>query len=452
MLGTAAVLPAQVALPAPTGEPQRITATDDALVRFLAQTDSGDAFRSIVGKAVVEHPSVSEAIAVQAETAAVRTEVRAGLFPQLNLQLYGARSLSRDFGDRDAVVESLQPRGRADAAVLGEQLLYDFGATGNRIAAAGDRIRAAEAEVRRVAGEASLRAVNAWYDALANQTLVEIATANVTRHRAILGDTRTRARQGVGASGDIARAEAYLADAEALAVRYERQLATARAQYREVFGVDPAPRLFRAVPPVSAATSYDTAQAMGRAANPAVQSAEARVAAAKREVRAARADGLPRLSAGINGTRYNVFDGSDYDVRGTVVLRQSLTAGGAYRARTDQARARARQAEYLADRVVAETERDAGIAWREVELLERQRTTLETAYIANRRSRDVYVEQFRVARGSLIELVRSEQDYFGAAANYLQGAMELDVARYALLVRTGEVLPVFGVALTAREM
>ena len=51
-----------------------------------------------------------------------------------------------------------------------------------------------------------------------------------------------------------------------------------------------------------------------------------------RTARAARADGLPRLSAGINATRYNAFTGnSDYEVRGTIVLRQSLSAGGRQR-------------------------------------------------------------------------------------------------------------------------
>lgn len=451
-LALAAPTAAQVALPPPSGQPQRVAPADDALVAFLARADSGGAFRSIVGKAVAAHPAVAEAIAVQQETVAVRTEVRAGLFPTLEAQLYGYRALTRDFGDRDAIVESLQPRGRADAVVTGEQLLYDFGALGNRIAAATERTRAAEAEVRRIAGETALRAVRSWYEVLAFQTLVELSAANVARHRSIVADARARAEQGVGAGGDVSRGEAYLADAEALAVRYERELANARANYREAFGVDPAPRLFRAAPIASTAQSYDAAQALSRAAYPGVQVAQAQLASAKREARAARRDRLPRLSAGISGNRYEIFDGQDYEVRANIVLRQNLSVGGALRARADQAAARTRQAEAFADRAIDEAERDAGIAFRDVELLGRQRGTLENAYIANRRSRDAYVEQFRVARGSLIELVRTEQEYFAAAANYIQGALELDVARYTLLVRTGEALPAFGVTLTAREI
>ncbi len=57
-----------------------------------------------------------------------------------------------------------------------------------------------------------------------------------------------------------------------------------------------------------------------------------------------------------------------------------------------------------------------------------------------------------MSRGTLIELLRAEQDYFAAAAQYLQGNIELDVARFTLLARTGEILPVAGVKLSATPM
>ena len=46
-------------------------------------------------------------------------------------------------------------------------------------------------------------------------------------------------------------------------------------------------------------------------------------------------------------------------------------------------------------------------------------------------------ERFRVARGSLFDLLAAEQSYFETAANYLQAITDLDTARYVLLARTG---------------
>ena len=440
---------AQIALPAPGGDPRAIDFDRDAVLGFGRGAGPAQPFLERLGKAVEAHPAVLAAVAEQQVANAVRTQVRAGLFPRLDAQLVGARALARDFGDRSAIVESLTPRSRADASISGDQLLWDFGATGQRIAAATDRTRAAQAEVERVAGDTALRAVAAYYDVLGYQTLFEISSTSVVRQRDILGDVKTRVAQGFGAGGDTARTEAVLADAEAQNARIERSLAQARARYREAFGDAPASRLTRSVPPASAAQNLDTAQALARQ-SPAVQVALRRAEAARREYRAAKADGLPRLSAGINGTRYDVFTGSDYEVRGTLVLRQSLFAGGRQRGVIAEAAARSRGEAFVADRVTGETERDAGAAFTDVVALARTATTLEAAYVANRRARDTYVEQFRVSRGTLIELLRAEQAYVAAASAYLQGVVELDVARYALLVRTGEILPVVGVKITAQ--
>lgn len=435
-----------VTLPAPGGEPQSIDFAHDPLLLFLGDTATGTPFLDTLGRAVERHPAVAAALADEEATEGVRVQVRAGLFPQVGAEFIAAKSLTRYFPDRSAIVESLQPKSRSDVIVTGDQLLYDFGATGNRISAADDRIRAASAEVEQVAADTGLRAIAAWYDVLGYQSLVDLSEAMVGRQRSILADVRLRVRQGVDAAGDIARTEAVVADSEAEASRFTRLLEQARGRYREAFGVEPPARLQRSVPPRSDALSLDRAQMLGRK-SPVVIAAIMRAEAARRDARAVRADGLPRLSASVNGSRYDLFSGKDYEVRGTIVLHQSLFAGGHQRGLVDESKARQRSAIFTADRVTGESERDAGIAFTDVVALGRTEKTLEAAYTANRRARDTYVEQFRVSRGSLIELLRAEREYFNAATALLQGVIELDVARYTLLARTGEFLPVIGVKL-----
>ena len=435
-------------LPPPGGVPQAIDFGRDPLLAFgrnaAAGPAVGPAALAALGEAVAHHPAVAAAIADAAVTSAVRMQVRAGLFPQIDLQFAGQRALARDFGDRSAITESLQPLSRADAGISGEQLLFDFGATGNRISASNDRIAAARAEVDRVAAEVAAQAVAAWYDVVAGQALAQLNAGMIDRQQAIIADVRARVAQGVGAGGDVARAQAMLAQSEAEGARFDRMLAQARGRYRALFGTDAPAGLGRAIPPPSVARSLDAAQAMGRR-SPAVAAALRRAEAARRDVRAARADGLPRLTAGISGTRYDVFAGSDYEVRATLGLRQSLSAGGRQRGAVAEAQARAKGAGFSADLAAADSERDAGNAFTDVAALARATAALEAAYVANRRVRDAYVEQFRVSRGTLIELLRAERDYFDAAAGYVQGAIDVDIARYALLARTGEILPAIGI-------
>ena len=83
--------------------------------------------------------------------------------------------------------------------------------------------------------------------------------------------------------------------------------------------------------------------------------------------------------------------------------------------------------------------REAEIARADIETLERQLGALEEAYIASRRSRDVLAERFRVARGSLFDLIQAEDSLFETATAYLVALAELDTARYTLLSRTGQL-------------
>jgi outer membrane protein, adhesin transport system len=148
---------------------------------------------------------------------------------------------------------------------------------------------------------------------------------------------------------------------------------------------------------------------------------------------------LPNVTAGIDAGRYGVFENEgDYDVRARATLRYRFF-GGVYQ-RAEQVGARARAVEARAQRVREEAERDASIAWSDVQALEAQFAALRESYIASRRSRDVLFERFRVARGSLFDVLEANDAYFGTAIAYVQAMSELDAARYVLLSRTGKLL------------
>jgi adhesin transport system outer membrane protein len=244
----------------------------------------------------------------------------------------------------------------------------------------------------------------------------------------------------------MARAEAGLADAIGAASTSARALAAARARYRELFGSEAPAHPVRPGDDVGKVASADLAIRQS-SATPEVVTAEALAAAAAAEARAVRGEALPRLGAGISATRFNVFEpGPNHDVRATFTLRQTLSMGGAEAARNSAAIARARAASASADRVRAEAERDAEAAFADAAILEPAVAALADAYRANRRNRDITAEQFRLSRGSLIDLLRTEADYFAAARALVAGCIEWDLAGYTLMARTGALLRHFAIA------
>jgi adhesin transport system outer membrane protein len=354
------------------------------------------------------------------------------------------RVISREFSnDPQNIIERSRPDQRTDALLSIQQTVYDFGAGERRVQAAGARLRAAALEAEATSDRVALGAIAAWYDMFAYRALVGLTESFAASQRELLASVRERVEQGVSAPGDVARVENYIASAETRLARFRRLLANAEARFAELSGAALPGEVERAPAPIARFASRDEAFDAG-AASPIVRSAERLAEASRLEARAARADRLPNISVGVDAGRYGVFENDrDYDIRGRVAVRQRLFGGVDPRA--SQADARARATEARADRVREESSRDAAIAWSDVQALEAQLAALEASYVAARQSRDVIVERFRAARGSLFDVVAAEDTYFEAAAAYIQAIAELDAARYVLLSRTGGLLELLGI-------
>ncbi|MEA3030741.1 MAG: outer membrane protein adhesin transport system [Sphingomonadales bacterium] len=428
----------QPPLPAPSGRPMTIDFAADPVLRLRRQQAGYEPFRTIIAAAVERHPGTAESAANEDEALAQLEEARAAGLPTVDLNVTSYRVLSRDFSnDPFNIIERSRPRQRTDAILSVQQVLFDFGATARRITAAGARLRAAGADLEVAADRVALGAVAAWYDVFAYRALVMLTDAFVASQRDLRGAVEIRIREGVSAEGDLARVDSYIAQAQTRLARFRRLLANAEARFTELTG-SPPPAIERAPIPGAAVASREEAVAAAED-SAAVRSASAQSDAARDEARAARSDRLPQIAAGVDAGRYGVIENDrDYDVRARIALRYRIF--GAADARAEQGEARARAADARASRIREEAGRDAAIAWSDVRALEEQLEAIETAYIASRRSRDVILERFRVARGTLFDVVAAEDAYFESATSYIQALTELDAARYVLLSRMGRLL------------
>lgn len=434
-----ATAPAQDALPAPTGTPMTIDFAADPVLRLRHEQSGFEPFRAAIAAAVENHPGTAEAAANEDEALASLEEARIARLPTLDLNVTSYRVLSRDFSnDPFNIIERSRPIQRTDALLSLSQTLFDFGATARRIRAAGARLRAAAADLEVSADRIALEAIAAWYDVFAYRAMVALTEAFAASQRELRAAVEIRVRDGVSAESDVTRVDSYIAQADTRLAGFRRQLAGAEARFAELTG-SPAPAALQRAPiPGGIVSSRDDAVlASGQTAG--VRSAQAGADASRQDARAARADRLPQVTVGVDAGRYGVIENDrDYDVRGRIGLRYRIIGGTDSRA--EQYEARARGADAHANRIRVEAERDAAIAWSDVRALQDQLDALEASYIASRRSRDVTAERFRVARGTLFDVVAAEDAYFESATAYIQALSELDAARYVLLSRMGRLL------------
>lgn len=440
----AQAVPPKASLPRPSGDPMAIDLDTDPIIAVERETAAVETFRSLMTAALERHPAISEAKAGADEADAARDLARAAQLPSGDVSFSSARTLARDFSsDPNNIIERSRRKQRTDAIASIQQPLFDFGASALRTSAAKARINAAAARVDATVDEIGLRAVASWYDVFAFRALAELGASFAADQERLGQSVEARISQGLSPRSDRARVTSFMASADSQRARIARSLASAEARFAELFGVTPPTDLRRAPYPNLPTLSRDAAEL--RAASAAiVRAADADATAGQREAKAARADILPTVTAGIDAGRYGVFEtDNDYDIRARLTLRYRIFGGGD--ARAEQFSARARSGQARADRVREEARRDAAIAWADVNALTDQLGALRSSYVASRQSRDTIAERFRVARGSLFDLLAAEQSYFETAASYLQAITDLDTARYVLLARTGGLADVLAV-------
>jgi outer membrane protein, adhesin transport system len=432
-------------LPLPSGNPLAIDPKADPILKLAVATADPEQFHSAIRAVVRRNPSNAEAVARADEARASRNEARALQYPTIDVSMSYFRVLDRDFSnDPQNILERSRPRYRTDGLVRVQQPILDFGTSDNRIKAGNRRVEASIASVDDAASQIALRGIASWYQVFGYRALVQLSQSFVDNQSALRGAIQARVRQGYAAPADVAQVESYIAAAQTQLSSYRRQLASAEAQYTALTG-SPAPEGFGRAP------AFDTprvtqARAQADAETiPAVRSAKLVAEASRYDARVAKSNALPGVTMGVDAGRYGVFENArDYDIRGSVTLSQRLGGGAVQRVSAAQARSRTAEATY--QRILQDAVRDAGISWADVDALESSEEAIRDNYLATRQSRDVLAERFRVARGTLFDLLSSETNYFNVAARYVETVTELDIARYTLLARRGKLLDALGIA------
>ena len=408
---------------------------------YLVMTTGVSAdFNAEIRRAVGSHPSFHAQASTLDESRAERRRARAALYPQLSTQFRGDYSITRDFAaNTDNVVESLRPREQLTAGITASQLIFDGGATLQRIKGA----RARDIEFKNALStrinDLALSTLAVYHDLATNQALLAMGDAFIRRHDEILEDVKERERLGAGSKADVTRAVARLASAQARVseIRESQQLAEIR--YGEFFKEPPGLLVLPSFARLTVDTR-DQAVAAAMARNPEIAAAVSRADAARADYKAAKGSRLPEVRLSVDATKFDVFDsGNDFDVRAGVNVNYNIFGGGARAAEISVAGSRARREKFGEEQMRLEIAREASIAFERRDGAEARLEALATSVIAHDETRELVLERYRLSRGDLIDVLQAENDYFEAGYAYLTGLINRDMAIYALMEHTGEL-------------
>ncbi len=442
-------------------EALRAYAVADQLIAYLRavlawdeqphQRTAPSALSPIVVAAVNRHPEARIA-AEQRQTSAYATrEAYAGYLPQISANVEGGKRSNDPVSTPWSSVPAYEDNSRA-VSLVGRQLLYDFGATSRQIQAKEAMEAAVQFRAQAKRSELTLRALAAWLEVFRTRQLVRAAQMNVLSRQQLLSFIQEREQLGASSAGDVLRARARLADAQAAAVQARSRLSVAEAVYVEFFNQAPPESLsLPQSPEVDLKTFADLRPWLN--AHPQLSELQRQIESAQAEAQAARAALLPSVSVDVNVRRRDLrgpgAPGTDWSAG--LAMRQNLYAGGADQARANQAEQRVREAQFNRDNVRQQLERLLTQTVADVDnAAQAVRSRKESAQVAASAFEAVR-EQFAFRRGSLLDVLRAQEELHQATRDLIDAMVDETSSRYRLLHLASRLTPLIGVPADAPE-
>jgi adhesin transport system outer membrane protein len=258
-----------------------------------------------------------------------------------------------------------------------------------------------------------------------------------------------RASSGVGRRSDLDQAEARLALAKSNLVSSEANLRDVEIAYQRYTGVHP-DDLFQ--PELPAQTllpnSLENALEIARANNPLLKQSVADVAAADAQYHAAKSPFGPRLDleGGISDYE-NVggIEGPSDDRYLMLRMRWNIFRGGADMARLGETKQLSYEAMEINKRTLMQLDQSTALSWNTLVSVRERLPNLKQHVDSSLATRDAYTLQFSIGQRTLIDLLDTENEYYTATVEYVNGQYLELFAAYRLMADMGRLLPSLGV-------
>ena len=447
-----AAAPREPIAPARAGLPLRASAIGDRMnASLLSQVRTGDAgsdaalqrMAALILESLDVHPDVQAVTQQVGASQSAITEARSGWLPQV--------SASADAGERRATNSTVANATVTTQSGLGygasvRQLLYDFGTTSATIDSARAREEAAQIRLQSRRSDVALRGASAWLELERSRQLRALAEDNLRSRNDIVELVQERFEVGGSSRADVIRAQARSADARAALVTAGTALRSALPAYREAFGREPQATELPANVVLPTRGNADAApQTLTQMAERfgGVRESLALLNSGRADARAADGRTKPVFNVELNGNRreHGIGGAPTTDTAALVVMRYNLFTGYAERARREQAWYRVSQTEQELASLIRQVERNIEQAQAQVDNADAILNSRQSAVQTASESLMAVKELFAFNRGSLLDLLRVQEDLYNAGRDLINASIDRRIAQYRLLHLVSDLEP-----------
>lgn len=349
-------------------------------------------------------------------------------------QSFSSSQNAQGFGALD--LENLALSGQ----LIGDLLLYDFGASALGIEVAKETVLATRQTLISVEQQVLQRAVQAYMGVIEATELVSLRENNVRVLRQELSAAENRFEVGEVTRTDVALAEAQLAQARSGLATEEGNLAIATEEYRSVIGRSPG----RLSPPPRLPTikgDINASKALAVRQHPDLRAVQHQVSAAELAIKRAEAEKRPTVNLQGTLSLSENLDSSNFNRSASIGVNAggTITQGGARSSAVRRAQAQRDAQRGNLHTVRHNIQQNVGIAFAQLRSarasLEASERQIRAARIAFRGVR----EEATLGARTTLDVLDAEQALLDAEATRISAQTLIYNAAYAVLASTGQL-------------
>lgn len=326
------------------------------------------------------------------------------------------------------------------------QLLFDGFST--EIERQRYRVESAANRVGEVAEFIGLDAAQAYLEVLRQRELLTIARTNVEDHQKILNIIETGAEAGTVTQGDVAQANARLAQSRATISSTKQDLTSAEALFIQKVGETPGQMALPNIPREKLPATIDEAvhEAIINSPTLAVFESDVKVATAEyKDTKSAFYPTVQLQGTASEGNNVGALEGNSNTESVLAIMKWNLYRGGGDIDRQREALYRQAQTKERRAQAARQVERDMRDTWGGMTAAaERTRQFLDQA-TANEKVVNVYLDQFTLDRRTLLDVLDAQNELFVSRSNHISALYTEMFAVFRVLALEGKMLSTLGI-------
>lgn len=411
---------------------------------FAAGEDQNLTLQDAVSKGVLKNPEYGVVANNQLATKEELSQAKALYMPSIDF--LGESGYERT--DSVTITDSPQNLWHNRASLTLTQLLFDGNGTKSEIKRQKYRVQSASNRVAEVAEFTGLDVVQAYLDVLRQRDLLAIARANVDDHLKILGTIQTGANAGTVTEGDVAQANARLANARATVASTEQSLREAEALFIQKVGEMPGDMTFPTIPRDHLPTTVDDAVRLAVTNSPTLAVFESDMKVANAEYEGSGSTLYPKVDLEANasfGHDLSGIQGHNNSQSVLAVMKWNLYRGGADFDRQREFMYRYAQSKERRAQAARQVEKDVRDTWAGMIAADRRAKEFQDQATANEKVVAVYLDQFSLDRRTLLDVLDAQNELFVSRSSHVNALYTEMFAVFRVLALEGQMLNTLGI-------